>query len=67
MNEILQENKRLRAEVDHLLIENMELTAVIRALRKNAREDAASIETAKRELWLWKNGKYEKSTEAAND
>ena len=67
MNEILQENKRLRAEVDHLLIENMELTAVIRALRKNAREDAAIIETPKRELWLWKNGKYEKSTEAAND
>ena len=67
MNEILQENKRLRDEVDHLLIENMELTAVIRALRKNAREDAAAIETAKRELWLWKNGKYEKSTEAAND
>jgi hypothetical protein len=67
MNEILQENKRLRAEVDHLLIENMELTAVIRALRKNAREDATTIETAKRELWLWKNGKYEKSTEAAND
>jgi hypothetical protein len=45
----------------------MELTAVIRALRKNAREDAATIETAKRELWLWKNGKYEKSTEVAND
>jgi len=67
MNEILQENKRLRAEVDHLLIENMELTAVIRALRKNAREDAATIETTKRELWLWKNGKYEKSTEEAND
>lgn len=67
MNEILQENKRLRAEVDNLLIENMELTAVIRALRKNAREDAATIETAKRELWLWKNGKYEKSTEVAND
>ncbi len=63
MNEILQENKRLRAEVDHLLIENMELTAVIRALRKNAREDAASIETAKRELWLWKNGKYEKQND----
>ena len=63
MNEILQENKRLRAEVDHLLIENMELTAVIRALRKNAREDAATIETAKRELWLWKNGKYEKQKE----
>jgi hypothetical protein len=61
--EILQENKRLRAEVDHLLIENMELTAVIRALPKNAREDAATIETAKRELWLWKNGKYEKQKE----
>jgi len=64
MNEILQENKRLQAQVEKLLTENMELTAVIRALRKNAREDAATIETAKRELWLWK---YEKSTEAAND
>jgi len=63
MNEILQENKRLRAEVDHLLIENMELTAVIRALRKNAREDAAALETAQREVWLWKNGKYEKQND----
>lgn len=63
MNEILQENKRLRAEVDHLLIENMELTAVIRALRKNAREDAAALKTAQREVWLWKNGKYEKQND----
>jgi hypothetical protein len=63
MNEILQENKRLRAEVEKLLTENMELTAVIRAQRKNAREDAASLETAQRELWLWKNGKYEKQND----
>ena len=54
------ENKRLQAEVDHLLIENMELTAVIRALRKNAREDATALGTAQHEIWLWKNGKYEK-------
>ena len=60
MNEILTENKRLQTEVQKLLTENMELTAVIRALRKNAREDAAALETAQRELWLWKNGKYEK-------
>ena len=63
MNEILQENKRLRAEVEKLLTENMELTAVIRALRKNAREDAAALETAQREVWLWKNGKYEKQND----
>ena len=63
MNEILQENKRLRAEVEKLLTENMELTAVIRAQRKNAREDAAALETAQRELWLWKNGKYEKQND----
>jgi len=61
--EILTENKRLRAEVEKLLTENMELTAVIRALRKNAREDAAALETAQREVWLWKNGKYEKQND----
>ena len=56
------ENKRLQAEVDHLLIENMELMGVIRSLRKNAKEDAAALETAQHEIWLWKNGKYEKQT-----
>ena len=56
------ENKRLQAAVDHLLIENMELAAVIRSLRKNAQEDAAALETAQHEIWLWKNGKYEKQT-----
>lgn len=63
MNEILRENKRLQTEVQKLLTENMELTAVIRALRKNAREDAAALETTQRELWLWKNGKYEKQND----
>ena len=63
MNEILTENKRLQTEVQKLLTENMELTAVIRALRKNAREDADALETAQRELWLWKNGKYEKQND----
>lgn len=63
MNEILQENKRLRAEVEKLLTENMELTAVIRAQRKVAREEAAKLETAQREIWLWKSGKYEKQKE----
>ena len=59
-DDIYAENKRLQAEVDKLLNTNMELTAVIRALRKNAREDAAALETAQHEIWLWKNGKYER-------
>ena len=59
-DDIFAENKRLQAEVDKLVNENMELTAVIRSLRKNAREDAAALETAQHEIWLWKNGKYEK-------
>ena len=58
-NDIFIENKRLQAAVDHLLIENMELAAVIRSLRKNAQEDAAALETAQHEIWLWKNGKYQ--------
>jgi hypothetical protein len=60
MNEIIEENKRLKAEVEKLIGDNMELTAVIRSLRKNAREDTEKLETVSRELWLWKNGKYEK-------
>ena len=59
-DDIFAENKRLQAEVEKLLNTNMELTAVIRALRKNAREDATALETAQHEIWLWKNGKYEK-------
>ena len=59
-DDIFAENKRLQAEVDKLVNENMELTAVIRSLRKNAREDAAALETAQHEIWLWKNGKYER-------
>lgn len=58
-NDLYIENKRLHAEVEKLLNENMELTAVIRSLRKNAKEDAAALETAQHEIWLWKNGKYE--------
>jgi hypothetical protein len=60
MNEILQENNRLKAEVEKLISDNMELVAVIRSLRKVAREDIEKLETVSRELWLWKNGKYEK-------
>ena len=45
-NDIFIENKRLQAEVDKLLIENMELAAVIRSLRKNAQEDAKSLDDA---------------------
>jgi hypothetical protein len=60
MNDLFTENKRLQAEVDKLLNDNMELTAVIRSLRKNAKEDAKELDNALSELWLWKNGKYEK-------
>jgi|LauGreDrversion2_6_1035139.scaffolds.fasta_scaffold113715_3 ribonuclease HI len=57
MNDILAENKRLQAEIDKLLNDNMELTAVIRALRKNAREDAKSLEDALAEIERLKNRK----------
>ena len=60
MKDILEENNRLKAEVEKLIGDNMELTAVIRSLRKVAREDNEKLETVSRELWLWKNGKYEK-------
>ena len=60
MKDILEENNRLKAEVQKLISNNMELTAVIRSLRNNAREDNERLETVSRELWLWKNGKYEK-------
>ena len=62
MKEILEENNRLKAEVQNLISDNMELTAVIRSLRRNAREDNEKLESVSRELWLWKNGKYEKQT-----
>ena len=60
MKDILEENNRLKTEVEKLISDNMELTAVIRSLRKVAREDNKKLETVSRELWLWKNGKYEK-------
>jgi hypothetical protein len=60
VKDILEENNRLKAEVQKLISNNMELTAVIRSLRNNAREDNERLETVSRELWLWKNGKYEK-------
>jgi hypothetical protein len=63
MKEIIEENKRLKSEVEKLISDNMELTAVIRSLRRNAREDNEKLETVSRELWLWKNGKYEKEGE----
>lgn len=59
-DDIYAENKRLQAEVEKLLNDNMELTAVIRSLRRNAKEDAKELDNALSELWLWKNGKYEK-------
>jgi hypothetical protein len=60
VKDILEENNRLKAEVEKLISDNMELVAVIRSLRKVAREDNEKLETVSRELWLWKNGKYEK-------
>lgn len=60
MSEIINENRRLQAEVERLIEENMNLTSVIRTLRKNLRDDNEKLETVTRELWLWKNGKYEK-------
>jgi len=60
MKEIIEENKRLKSEVEKLISDNMELTAVIRSLRRNAREDNEKLESVSRELWLWKNGRYEK-------
>ena len=60
MKDIIEENKRLKSEVEKLITDNMELTAVVRSLRNNAREDNERLETVSRELWLWKNGKYEK-------
>ena len=60
MKDILEENNRLKAEVQKLISDNMELTAVIRSLRMNAREDNERLEIVSRELWLWKYGKYEK-------
>jgi hypothetical protein len=49
VKEILEENNRLKAEVEKLISDNMELTAVIRSLRKVAREDADAM-TAQ-QLW----------------
>jgi hypothetical protein len=60
VKDILEENNRLKAEVEKLISDNMELTAVIRSLRKVAKEEAAALETAQHEVWLWKNGKHEK-------
>ena len=40
MKDILEENNRLKSEVQKLISDNMELTAVIRSLRKNAQEEA---------------------------
>ena len=47
MKDILEENNRLKAEVEKLISDNMELTAVIRSLRKNAREVAEECRTGK--------------------
>ena len=60
MKDIIEENKRLQAEVEKLINTNMELIGVIRSLRQNAKEDAAELDNTVKELWLWKNGKYEK-------
>lgn len=46
-DDIYAENKRLQAEVDKLLNNNMELMGVIRSLRKNAKEDAEKCRIGK--------------------
>ena len=60
MKDILEENKRLKSEVEKLISDKMDLVGVIRSMRKVAREDNEKLESVSRELWLWKNGKYEK-------
>lgn len=60
MKDLIEENKRLKSEVEKLISDNMELVGVIRSLRQNAKEDAAELDNTLSELWLWKNGKYEK-------
>lgn len=59
MSELLTENRRLHSQIEKLTDENMNLTAVIRTLRQHLREDNAKLEAVKREVWLWKNGKYQ--------
>lgn len=50
MNEILQENERLKKELDKLLENNMELEGVIRTLRSNLRKDNEQLDKIKRTL-----------------
>ena len=59
MNELLTENRRLHSQIEKLTDENMNLAAVIRTLRQHLREDNAKLEEVLREVWLWKNGKYQ--------
>jgi predicted RNase H-like nuclease (RuvC/YqgF family) len=67
MSDILIENRRLQAEIEKLTDENMNLTSVIRTLRKNLREDNEKLATVSRELWLWKNGRYHLDCVATED
>ena len=59
MSELLTENRRLHSQIEKLTDENMNLAAVIRTLRQHLREDNAKLEEVQREVWLWKNGKYQ--------
>ena len=59
MSELLTENRRLHSQIEKLTDENMNLAAVIRTLRQHLREDNAKLEEVLREVWLWKNGKYQ--------
>jgi predicted RNase H-like nuclease (RuvC/YqgF family) len=59
MNELLTENRRLHSQIEKLTDENMTLAAVIRTLRQHRRKDNAKLEEVQREVWLWKNGKYQ--------
>ena len=59
MSELLTENRRLQTEIEKLINENMNLASVIRTLRQHLREDNEALEQARRDVWLWKNGKYQ--------
>jgi hypothetical protein len=43
VKDILEENNRLKAEVEKLISDNMELVGVIRSLRKVAKEESVEL------------------------
>ena len=59
MSELLTDNRRRQAEIEKLINENMNLASVIRTLRQHLREDNEALDQARRDVWLWKNRKYQ--------